>query len=78
VRKIVQKHGAASVIPLRAAQPEQVCIELGIDEDEDVLFMRMSRGGIQLAVGMTADRAEAFAVDLMQFVHELRRGGLVG
>lgn len=79
VRKVVQQPGKlASVIPPRAHQPEKVHVELGVDAATQCIALRMSRGNVLLGIGMTADRAEELATDLMQFVHELRNGGVVG
>lgn len=75
MRKITRNHGGASVIPMARAQKKQVRIEMGVDEAKECIYIRMS--GTDPCVAMTADRAEQLAVDLQQFVFELRNGGRV-
>lgn len=76
MRKLGDK-SLAPVIPLhRAGQKRQVAIEMGVDAAKGCIYLGMS--GKDPRVGLTADRAEQIAVDLMQFVHELRNGGARG
>lgn len=75
MRQITRKHGGASVIPIARAQKKQVRIEMGVDAERGCIFFRMS--GTDPTVALTADRAEEMAVDLQNFVYELRNGGKI-
>lgn len=73
MRRITREGKGASVLPFKRALPPQRSLSCGVLEDGSGIFIECPE-----RFRMTADQAEAFCVDLMGFIHELRNGGRVG
>jgi hypothetical protein len=75
VRKVTREHGGASVIPLARAIRRLPKLEVGVTPEGDGMYVHLDEGASKLTFRMSADQAEDFVTDVMQFVHELRNGG---
>ena len=78
MRRAVRDGKGADVVPLVARIKPQRAIEAGIIEDGSGIMLAIENANQSVVYRMTADQAEAFCVDLMGFIHELRNGGRIG
>ena len=69
-RKLGQNRTTAKVIAMR--QPAKPRLEVGVIEDGSGIYVETTA-----RYRMTDKQAEELAANLMQFVHELRNGGVL-
>ncbi len=76
MRKLIREGKGPNIAKVIPISSKQVKIEMGVDEEKNCIYLKMS--GFNPCVAMTAERAEELAVDLQNFVFELRNGGRIG